>query len=255
MIAENVLYYLSDGCVYRLPLGGSETELLYDGGDAETVQLSGLDMLQCRVDVDGEKQLLCIDLETREQSVVSMSVLNEEQPATREYTGHSFTVKVGNVTLPLPEYPNGSYCTTTGGPCPNGHVYGLENCRRYYNYNGQTVDVFGWQCMGFARYVFWRCFGVVDFPEVASGNGYYHAVSGVSISANYLKSIFGSKIKAGAHIRANGHSMAYMGCDSNYVYTYEGNYGNHCQVNTVARTWNEMANFMSRSFEYIDMPT
>ena len=255
VIAENVLYYLSDGCVYRLPLGGSEAELLYDGGDAETVQLSGLDMLQCRVAVDGEKQLLRIDLETREQSVVSMSVLNEEQPATREYTGHSFTVKVGNVTLPLPEYPNGSYCTTTGGPCPNGHIYGLENCKRYYTYNGQTVDVFGWQCMGFARYVFWRCFGVVDFPEVASGNGYYHAVSGVSISANYLKSIFGSKIKAGAHIRANGHSMAYMGCDSNYVYTYEGNYNNHCRVHTVARTWNEMANFMSRSFEYIDMPT
>ena len=244
VIAENVLYYLSDGCIYRLPLGGSEAELLYDGGNAVSIYRYSEDKLTFRTDdpMNDASEQTHID-ETVEQEETSFLVnlsdgsvegLNAYEKSLPDRSkkmnwsdGHS--VRVGNVTLPLPEYPNGSACTTTGYACTSAH----DACRRYYTYNGRTVDTYGWQCCGFARYVFWRCFGVVDFPEVANGNGYYHAVGYVpsdSVSVNYLKSIFGSKIKPGAHIRSNTgvdgwpHSLAFAGCDANYVWTYEGNY-------------------------------
>lgn len=177
------------------------------------------------------------------------------------YSG--FTTKVGNVTLPLPEYPNGSACTYNGGPCSGPGHFG-SNCKRYYTYNGQTVDVLGWQCCGFARYVFWRCFGIV--PTDSAGSGYYKAVSNVgggSISVSYLKSIFGSKVKAGAHIRTGlgqdgfNHSMIYAGCDGSYVYTYEGNFDGCCRVSMVRRTWSEMTSYLQYKggIYYIDMPS
>ena len=119
-------------------------------------------------------------------------------------------------------------------------------CLRYYTDPwGNTVDVYGWQCCGFARYVFYRCFGMVDFPEHTSSNGYYQVVQNVgsgSITVNYLKSIFGSSVLPGAHIRTNTgidgwpHSLAYAGCDDTYFYTYEGNYNGYCQVAMIQRT-------------------
>lgn len=176
------------------------------------------------------------------------------------YSG--FTTKVGNVSLPLPEYPNGSACTNNGSPCSGPGHFG-SNCKRYYTYNGKTVDVLGWQCCGFARYVFWRCFGVV--PTDGTGSGYYKAVSNVgggSMTVSYLKSIFGSKVKAGAHIRTGlgqdgfNHSLIYAGCDDSYVYTYEGNFDGYCRVSMVRRTWSEMASYLQykNGIYYIDMP-
>lgn len=168
----------------------------------------------------------------------------------------SYTTKVGNVKLPLPEYPNGSCCTTTGNPC-SGH----NACRRYYVYNGQTVDSLGWQCCGFARYTFWRLFGVV--PTDGTGSGYYKAVTNVSrgsINATYLKNLFGSSVKPGAHIRTNvgqdgfNHSLVYAGRDDTYVYTYEGNFDGYCRVTMVQRTWSEMVSYLQykNGIYYID---
>ena len=276
-IENGKAYFVSNGNIYVQPLEAAQAQLLYDGGNAVSIYRYSEDKLTFRTDdpMNDASEQTHID-ETVEQEETSFLVnlsdgsvegLNAYEKSLPDRSkkmnwndGHS--VRVGNVTLPLPEYPNGSACTTTGYACTSAH----NACRRYYTYNGRTVDTYGWQCCGFARYVFWRCFGVVDFPEVANGNGYYHAVGYVpsgSVSVNYLKSIFGSRIKPGAHIRSNNgvdgwpHSLAFAGCDANYVWTYEGNYNGRCQVSMARRTWAEMAYFLSRTkygIEYIDMP-
>lgn len=156
-------------------------------------------------------------------------------------------VAVGNVTLPLPEYPIGSKC---------------EEDRYYPLPDGRTVDVQGWECIGFARYVFYRCFGVVDFFD-DDGRGYYSVVFDVKpykITEDYLKGIFGVTALPGAHIRAsdgeNGHSMVYLACDETYIYTYEGNYDHNNGVTVNKRTWDEFALFCQKKggIRFIHMP-
>ena len=165
----------------------------------------------------------------------------------------NISVAVGSVTLPLAEYPVGSKCIGTSGST----YYPLPD--------GGRVCVYGWECYGFARYVFYRCFGVVDCTY-AGGKGYYSAVSDVpasDITVSYLKSIFGSKVLAGAHIRvgydtsaSNGHSMIYLACDEDYIYTYEGNYDHNCGVTVNQRTWQEFADYCKKKgrIEFIHMP-
>lgn len=172
---------------------------------------------------------------------------------TTNYIG--YTAKVGAMTLPLPEYPVGSYCTTSGEAC-----VGHNACQRYYTTpDGTQVDTYGIQCLGFARYVFYRCFGVVD-----TGSGNYKSVvasvSATDTTVELLQQHLGTDVLAGAHIRAgtesNGHSMIYLGSDSTYVYTYEGNYDNHCGVTVNCRTWQELATYLSNKggVNYIHMP-
>ena len=163
-----------------------------------------------------------------------------------DYT--KIAVKIGDEILPLPEYP-------VGGKCEEDRYYPLPN--------GGTVDVRGWECIGFARYVFYRCFGVVDFPD-EGGDGYYCAVShcrGSDLTEAYLRSIFGTKVLPGAHIRADngssGHSMVLLAFDDDYVYTYEGNYDWENGVTVNQRTWKEFVSFCTKKggIEFIHMPT
>lgn len=163
------------------------------------------------------------------------------------YTGIS--VQVGKQTLPLAEYP-------VGGKCQKNSMY-------YPLPDGGTVCVYGYECYGFARYVFYRCFGVVDCT-FAGGKGYYSVVSNVkpsTITTEYLKNILGTKVLAGAHIRVDrsgvdGHSMVFLYCDSQYVYTYEGNYDSQCGVTVNQRTWDEFVAFCKKrnGIEFIHMP-
>ena len=173
-----------------------------------------------------------------------------------DYT--DFTAMVGDETLPLPEFPVGSYCSQSGGPCTTA----AGSLRYYPKPDGSGyVDTLGYQCMGFARYVFWRCFGVVDFG-ISGGTGFYAVVTyQYNVTASGLKALADDgRMRPGAHIRAgsenDGHSMVYIGCDDKYVYTYEGNYDNRCGVTVNQRTWAELASFINRKgyLCYIHMP-
>lgn len=163
------------------------------------------------------------------------------------------SVKVGSVTLPLAEYPVGSKCL------------GRYDSMYYPLPGGGKVCVYGWECYGFARYVFYRCFGVVDCTY-AGGKGYHSVVSDVpaaKITTEYLKGILGVTVLAGAHIRvgrdtdsSSGHSMVFLACDKDYVYTYEGNYDHKCGVTVNQRTWQEFVDYCRKKgcIEFIHMP-
>lgn len=169
------------------------------------------------------------------------------------------SVIAGNVTLPLAEYPVGSYATRDG-ECHN-EAYCLDT---YPLPDGSSVYVYGTQCLGFARYVFYRCFGVVDCTFTGKG-GYYSVVENKGyVSASYLSDLFNSSdVLPGAHIRIayssaanDGHSMIYLKSDDTYIYTYECNLKHECDVTVVRRTWSQMAEFanMKGGLAFIHMP-
>lgn len=169
------------------------------------------------------------------------------------------SVIAGNVTLPLVEYPVGSYATRDG-QCHN-EAYCLDT---YPLPGGGSVYVYGTQCLGFARYVFYRCFGVIDCTFTGRG-GYYSVVENVGyVSSSYLSDLFNSSdVLPGAHIRIayssaanDGHSMIYLKSDDTYIYTYECNLKHECDVTVVRRTWSQMAEFTNNKggLAFVHMP-
>lgn len=160
----------------------------------------------------------------------------------------NISVAVGNVVLPLKEYPVGGRCQM------HDMVYPLPT--------GGSVYVGGVQCIGFARYVFYRCFGVVDYND-EGGRGYHCEIyqkRAADISVEYLRGILGVTVLAGAHIRASdghtGHSMVFLSCDDDYIYTYEGNYDHNGGVTVNQRTWEEFVSYCQGKggIEFIHMP-
>lgn len=276
-IRNNVIYYISNGSIFsKIICDETPSKLLSENIGAKFIYFYDDSHIAYIVDVptqiknQEEADATCEDstflyslLDGTTVGIYAFEQLEELQSDKKSGANRSssnYSTVVGNTVLPLPEYPVGSYATTDGSAC-SGH----NKCLRYYtDPSGNKVDTRGWQCCGFARYVFYRCFGFVDWSGCGS---FYEAVSNVgtgSITVNYLKNIFGSKVLPGAHIRTNtgtngyAHSLVYLGCDDTYVYTYECNTDGHCGVSNVKRTWPEMVSYLTKTkygIAYIDMPS
>lgn len=171
------------------------------------------------------------------------------------YEFANYSIKIGNMTFPTAEYPNGSYFTTTGAAC-----VGHNACKHFYN---SGIDI-GSQCMGFARYMFYQLFGTIDYDGNPLVKTYYE--SGSTLTVDYLKQILNmstGKVKPGSHIRTqtgisgNQHSLFYLGCDDTYVYTYECNYRGNCGVSVLKYTWEDFKNYLTKEkqgIHYIQVP-
>lgn len=167
-------------------------------------------------------------------------------------TDWTYSTKINGKSVPFSEYGEGTYFTTTGKACVS------HNSCKYYGG--------GWQCYGFALYAFDKLFGYTAHKYYNTAGKYYSSAGkgtvwdevlfGVrkdSITANYLKSIFGDKVLPGAHIRSgagsNGyqHSLVYIGSNSEYIWTYEGNADGRCGVYIKKRTWDEMVTYLTQT--------
>ena len=168
------------------------------------------------------------------------------------YTGYSTTIN--GVKVPLNEWPVGSYWTTDGKK------------RTSTSGNASLSLDGGWECYGFARYVYYKVFGVHE----NSSNDTEKVVGSMaasSITLTYLKNLFlDGTVVPGAHIRtkASGHSMIYMGADSTYIYTYECNSASAgsdgvypCDVTVRRRNWTQMYNYLTiqkAGIDFISQP-
>lgn len=200
------------------------------------------------------KRILCVIL----TACLLLSVLVFPSSAY-DYGVDDVTVTVGGIPLPLPEYPVGSYATTDGEPC-NGY-----HCLNTYELPyGGSVYVYGKQCIGFARYVFYRLFGVLDCTFTGKG-GYYSVVKNQhDVTKEDMALLFNSnQVLPGAHIRVatsseanDGHSMVYMMSDEDYIYTYECNLNWQCDVSVVRRTWEQFTVFANKKggLAFVHMP-
>ncbi len=166
-----------------------------------------------------------------------------------------------NRTLPLSEYPVGSYFSYDGKACTchaycdwrshagyskercfNTHTGTSGNCIRYA-YNATT------QCMGFADYVFEQYNGVYR----SSSNAVNQTLS--SITSTSIKNYATKYLKKGSHFRfylnqtyGDGqyvpHSIVITDVSSNGISYYQANYGGRCLVSTGYKTWDQLASWI-----------
>lgn len=166
-----------------------------------------------------------------------------------------------NKTLPLAEYPEGSYFSYDGKACTchdycdwhshagyskdrcfNTNTGTSGNCIRYA-YNATT------QCMGFADYVFEQYNGVYR----SSSNAVNQTLS--SITRTSLKNYATNYLKKGSHFRVylnqtygNGqyvpHSIVITDVSEDGISYYQANYGGRCLVSTGYKTWDQLASWI-----------
>ncbi len=180
---------------------------------------------------------------------------------------------IGDVSIPFAEYMPGTYFTKNGLACTcHGNVAvncvangdGC-NCLRYANIGGETVDLRAVQCIGFARYCFFRLFGFIDLPE-DNPVLYYNAgtLNYGEVTPEAVKQLF-SLLKPGAHIRFklawSEHSVILLSQNDLGFTVYQANSGGNgtpqedCIVSTKSYTWESFASYAFRGVVFAHMPT
>lgn len=156
-------------------------------------------------------------------------------------------------------YGPGTYFTYDGKGCTDhDQAYCAAsgaydcNCRRVLE---DGTDLLAWQCFGYARYVFYTCFGFIDNAYV--GGGRYHSLGSIpqgELTVDNVKALL-TRGKAGAHIRVAGHSMALLSTDTNGVTVIHANTDNQCGVALQTFTWQAFIDlYQWRGIEYVNMP-
>ena len=164
-----------------------------------------------------------------------------------------------NRTLPLAEYPAGSYFSYNGQAC-TCHTYctyaipsGYSSTRCYDTQNGVSGNCIRYapngsiQCIGFADYVFNQYNGV----NRSNSNAVNKTLT--SITSASLKNYFISNLKVGSHFRfyvknsygtMYPHSIIITGISDSGISYYQANYGGRCLVSTGVKTWDELSNWV-----------
>ena len=189
--------------------------------------------------------------------------------STGSYTGPY--VQVGAVTLPLAEHMPGTFFSKNGQACTchnTSSTYCIQsvgncNCMRYYptGYKDTCeIDLLSAQCFGFARMIFYKCFGFLDH---SSNQSLYYNVGTLSsgaVTANSVKSLL-MNAATGAHVRlAAGHSVSILDMDEDFIIIYHGNAGGDgvtsqpCVISTRRYTWEQFANAAAKGILYVNMP-
>ncbi len=181
-----------------------------------------------------------------------------------------FTV-IGDVAIPFSEYMPGTFFTKNGSAC-TCHFSSVDcissgadcNCLRRVTIDGKEVDLLAVQCIGFARYCFYRLFGFIDHKDL-NGDKFYSAgsIAYGEVTAESVKELF-ALLKPGAHIRfrlsSTQHSVILLSKSDEGFTVYHCNDGGNgiagaaCIVSTKTYTWQSFASFAYRGIVFANMP-
>jgi hypothetical protein len=151
-----------------------------------------------------------------------------------------------HISLPMSDFPTGSYFTTTNLACDNHN-----SCRRYARTN---------QCDGFARYVNEHYYHVPGGKETAPYSVYGDRVSPYDKYEEFASETglynFFNKLEPGAYVRVSklseaedavypytaqgSHSFVYVTHDRNGAVLYEANLDNKCGVSYSYRDYDDL---------------
>jgi hypothetical protein len=177
----------------------------------------------------------------------------------------SVKVTIGDVTLPLAEYPSGSYFSS------EKDTMTVAQQQQYGITAGKDIWLRGWQCVGFARYVYTAAF--YKYPQNATIDNHlaYDYASSVyyrnmieevlgtkTLSAGYsastLKTLF-TACQPGAVFRVTGHSMVLMAIYDDGFLVYDANFSDSNQVSVRKYTWQSFVDsFGARDITALQMP-
>ena len=175
-------------------------------------------------------------------------------------------VTIGGVTLPLSEYPDGAYFS------PEKSTMTVAEQSKYGINVGGNLNLRGWECVGFARYVYAALF--YKYPQDATIDNqlayssdytsiYYRNVIKDTLgtntlaggySASTLKTVI-SACQPGAVMRVGGHSLMVMAIYNNGFVVYDANFSNDNEVDVRAYTWQGFVDSLgSRGISALQMP-
>lgn len=193
-------------------------------------------------------------------------------PSEKVYAYTDGYTLIGDVSIPFAEYMPGTYFTKNGTACTchdNAAINCVANgaycnCMRYVTIDGVQIDLLAVQCIGFARYCFYRLFGFIDHPQL-SADLYYNAgtLSYGQVTATSVRQLF-SALKPGAHIRfnlaASQHSVILLSQNESGFTVYQCNSGGNgipqssCVISTKTYTWESFASYAYRGIVFANMP-
>lgn len=153
----------------------------------------------------------------------------------------ALSVEIGGVRIPTEEFPVGSYFTDSGLRCTDHGTgsCGWENeeacnCKAFHN----GVSLKAIQCYGYARYIYYTCFGELGFSDSATSTNLGSLGRG-EVTQESFKALI-QQARPGAHLRvqyitANGysistHSMIILDSNENGFSVCEANADNKCGV-------------------------
>lgn len=177
---------------------------------------------------------------------------------------NNFRVTIGGVTLPLEEYPDGAWFD------PNKSVMTATEASKYGI--SHAVDLRGWECVGFARYVYTALYyqypadATID-TSLAYDHGYSYAYRNViyevfgtttlegGYSASTLKKLITSSYP-GSVMRAGGHSMVIMAIFNEGFVVYDANFESSNTVDLRYYSWDGFVQSLGgRTITALHMPS
>lgn len=284
-VAQDTLYFMRDSSIIKFD-GEVSTTLLYREGlqgfrplgenkfllYSDNPDFIAIDQKGSEIYTETAERYLSDIFDLKTSDIVEYIPIQETATfSTAPYEGPYITV--GETTLPLQEYPPGSFfskngkaCTCHNIPIPRYCIDSLGdcNCMRYWPTGIQEtceVDLLGAQCFAFARLVFYKCFGFLDHSYI-NPTKFYSAGSlpAGGVTESTVKELF-SKADTGAHVRlSRGHSVSIFSMTEEALYIYHGNAGGDnvlsqpCVVSTKRYSWKEFAAYAASGIEYVNMP-
>lgn len=176
----------------------------------------------------------------------------------------ALTARVGDKTIPTAEYPVGSYFTDNGEGCRD-HGRGscgwedesLCNCKSFHN--GESLLAV--QCYGYARYVYYECFGEIGNFDSKTSRSIGSLDKG-SVTEESFKALI-QQTEPGAHmrvkyLRSNGysvssHSMIILDWNESGFSVCESNMDGRCGVSVRRIAYSEFVSTLV-SVDFIMMP-
>lgn len=177
---------------------------------------------------------------------------------------NTFRVNIGGVSLPLEEYPDGAWFD------PEKSTMTAEEAAKYGI--GHQVELRGWECVGFARYVYTALY--YQYPADATidtslaydhGSSYayrnmvYEVLGTTTLEAGYSASTLKKLITScypGSVMRAGGHSMVIMAIFNEGLVIYDANFGSTNTVDLRYYSWDSFVSSLgSRTITAVHMPS
>ncbi len=176
-------------------------------------------------------------------------------------------VTIGGVTLPLSEYPDGAYFD------PEKSTMTVAEQSKYGINVGGDLNLRGWECVGFARYVYAALFykypqdATIDNQLAYSSNYssiYYRNVIQDTLGTNTLSGGYStstlktliSACQPGAVMRVGGHSLMIMAIYNDGFVVYDANFSSDNEVDVRGYTWQRFVNSLGgRDILALQMPT
>ncbi len=178
----------------------------------------------------------------------------------------SLRVTIGDVTLPLSEYPDGSYFS------PDKSTMTVEEQSQYGINVGGDLNLRGWECVGFARYVYAALF--YKYPQDATIDNqlaysssydsiYYRNVIKDTLGTNTLAGGYStstlktliSACQPGAVMRVGGHSLMVMAIYNDGFVVYDANFSSDNEVDVRSYTWQRFVDSLGgREISALQMP-